>query len=103
MSTIYHPYRVNLTAGQAESVAKAIKHKTPITLRLTYRNLMRGDETVNLTHSQTNKLEKAKSKGVGADIKISRAQIRKFATSGGSIMNLFRMVSGVAKKYCQKS
>ena len=27
MSTIYHPYRVNLTAGQAESVAKAMKHK----------------------------------------------------------------------------
>ena len=40
MSTIYHPYRVNLTAGQAESVAKAMKHKTPITLRLSYNNLI---------------------------------------------------------------
>ena len=64
MSTIYHPYRVNLTAGQAESVAKAMKNKTPITLRLTYNNLRRGDETVNLTQSQINKLEKAKNKGV---------------------------------------
>ena len=60
MTTIYHPYRVNLTAGQAESVAKAMKHKTPITLRLTYNNLMRGDETVHLTQSQINKLERAK-------------------------------------------
>ena len=103
MSTIYHPYRVNLTAGQAESVAKAMKHKTPITLRLTFKNLMRGDETVNLTQSQINKLEIAKNKVVGADIKISKAQLRKFATSGGSIINLFRTVSGVAQKYCQKS
>ena len=102
MSTIYHPYRVNLTAGKAESVAKAMKHKTPITLRLTYNNLMRGDETVNLTQSQINKLEKAKNKGVGADIKISKAQLRKFATSGGSIMNLFRIVSCFARKILPK-
>ena len=73
MTTIYHPYRVNLTAAQAESVAKAMKHKTTITLRLTYNNLMRDDEIVNLTQSQINKLEKAKNKGVGADIKISKA------------------------------
>ena len=102
MSTIYHPYRVNLTAGQAESVAKAMKHKTPITLRLSYNNLLRGDETVNLTQSQINKLEKAKNKGVGADIKISKAELKKFATSGGSIMHLFRIVSGVARKILPK-
>ena len=63
---------------------------------------MRGDETVNLTQSQINKLEKAKNKGVGADIKISKAQLRKFATSGGSIMNLFKIVSGVARKILPK-
>ena len=102
MSTICHPYRVNLTAGQAESVAKARKHKMPITLRLTHNNLMRGNETVNLTQSQISKLENAKNKGVGADIKIIKAQLRKFATSGGSIMNLFRIVSGVAKKILPK-
>ena len=103
MSTIYHPYQVNLTAGQAESVAKAMKHKTSITLRLSYNNLLRGDETVNLTQSQINKLEKAKNKGVGADIKISKAQLKKFATNGGSIMNLFsRIVSGVARKILPK-
>ena len=102
MTTIYHPYRVNLTAGQAESVAKAMKHKTPITLRLTYYNLMRGDETVSLAQSQINKHEKAKNKGVGSDIKISKAQLRKFVTSGGSIMNLFRIVTGVAKKILPK-
>ena len=87
-----------MTAGQAESVAKAMKQKTPITLRLTYNNLRRGDETVNLTQSQINKLEKAKNRGVGADLRISKAQLRKFATSGGSIMNLIRIVSGVARK-----
>ena len=102
MTAIYHPHRVNLTAGQVETVAKAMKHKAPITLRLTYNNLMRGDETVNLTQSQINKLEKAKNKGVGADIKISKAQLRKFATSRGSIMNFFRIVTGVAKKILPK-
>ena len=100
--TIYHPSRVNLTAGQAETVAKAMKHKASITLRLTYNNLMRGDETVHLTRSQINKLEKAKNSGVGADIKISKAQLRKFTTSGGSIMNLFRIVAGIAKKIFPK-
>ena len=62
MTTIYHPYRVNLTAGQAKSIAKAMKHTTPTTLRLIYNNLMRCDETVNFTQSQINKLEKAKNK-----------------------------------------
>ena len=61
IATIYHPYRVNF-AEQADPVAKAMKHKTPITLRLTFNHLIRGDETVNLTQSQINKLEKAKKK-----------------------------------------
>ena len=91
-----------MTAGQVETVAKVMKHKTPITLRLTYNNLMRGDETLNLTQSQINKLEKAKNKGVRADIRIIKAQLRKFATSGGSIRNLFRIVTGVAKKILPK-
>ena len=56
MTTIYHPYRVYLTAGQFETVVKAMKHKAPIILRLTYNNLLRGDETVNLNQSQINKL-----------------------------------------------
>ena len=38
MTTIYHPYRVYLTAGQAETVVKAMKHKTQIILRLKYNN-----------------------------------------------------------------
>ena len=75
-----------------------MKHKTPITLRLTLNNLMRGDETVNYTQSQINKLEKIKNESVGADIKISKAQLRKFVTSGGSIMNSFKIVSVVARK-----
>ena len=56
MTIIYHPYRVYLTAGQAETVVKAMKHKTEIILRLTYNNLLRGDETGNLNQSQINKL-----------------------------------------------
>ena len=63
---------------------------------------MRVDEIVNPTQSQINKLEKAKNKGAGADIKISKAQLRKFATIGGSIMNLFRIVAGIAKKIFPK-
>ena len=102
MTTIYHPYKVNLTAGQAESVAEAMKNKTPITLRLAYNNLMRGDEIGSLIQSQINELERAKNKGVGADIRISKAQLRKFATSRGSIMDLFRIVTGVAKKILPK-
>ena len=96
--TTYHPYRIILTNGQAESVANAMKNKAPLTLRITYNNLMRDDETVNLTQSQINKLEKAKNKGVGADTKIIKAQLRKFATIGGSIMNLFRIGTRAAKK-----
>ena len=100
--TICHPYRINLTNGQAESVANAMKNKAPITLRLISNNLMRGDKAVNRTQSQINKLEKAKNKGVGASLKISAAQLRKFAASRGSVMNLVRIVTGVAKKILPK-
>ena len=38
-----------------------------------------------LTKTQTNKLKKAKSQGVGSDIKISKTQIRKAVKQGGSL------------------
>ena len=75
MMTMYHPHRINLTNGQTESVAKALKNKAPISLRTTYNNLIRGDETVNLTQSQTNKLEKPKNKIIAADTKICKPQL----------------------------
>ena len=40
--------------------------------------------------------------GVRADIRISKAQLKKFATSAGSIINLFKIITSLAKKILPK-
>ena len=60
-STIYYPYKVNLTEGQLKKLAKAYKTKSAITLRLLKGNLTGQDELM-LTKTQINKPNKAKKK-----------------------------------------
>ena len=46
---------------------------------------MVGNDEMMLTKSQINKLQKAKQKNTGAEIKISKSQIRKSVKQGGSL------------------
>ena len=82
--TTYYEYKVNLSKGQKEKLAKAVKNSSPITLRLSKNELVGNDEMM-LTKSQINNLQKAKQKNSGAEIKISKSQIRKSIKQGGSL------------------
>ena len=82
--TKYHPYKVNVSEGQKEKLAISYKRSCPITIRLT-KNQTSGSDELMLTVTQINRIKKSKSLGNGVEIKISKTQIRKVATKGGSL------------------
>ena len=77
-------YHVNLSDGQKANLAKAIKTGSELTLRLK-NNQLRGNDELTLTKTQVNKIQKAITSKTGADIKISKTQIRKSVKQGGSL------------------
>ena len=81
--TSYFEYGVNLTDGQKRSLASAMNSKSPLTLRIKHGNLTGNDELM-LTKTQLKRIQKSLNNGTGADIKISKTQIRKVAKQGGS-------------------
>ena len=84
--TTYFEYGVNLTDNQKRSLASAMTHHTPLTLRLKHSNLSGNDELM-LTKTQLKRIQKSLNNGTGADIKISKTQIRKVANQGGSLFS----------------
>ena len=84
--TTYFEYGVNLTDNQKRSLASAMTHRAPLTLRIKHGNL-RGNDELMLTKTQLNRIQKSMNNGTGADIKISKTQIRKVAKQGGSLFS----------------
>ena len=82
--TNYIEYGVQLTPNQKSNRKRAIKNKTPLTLRLRHTQL-RGSDELMLTQRQINKLEKSLATGKGSDIKISKTQIRHSVKHGGNL------------------
>ena len=82
--TTYYPYKVSLSEGQKKKLARAYKTSSPITIRLSKSHTSGSDELM-LTATQINRISKAKSLGVGVEIKISKTQIRKVMREGGSL------------------
>ena len=74
--TKYYPYGVSLSKGQLEKLSRAYNNNSAIAIRLARKELS-GPHELMLTKTQINKLKKAMSQGIGADIKISKTQIRK--------------------------
>ena len=99
--TKYYPYGVSLNKGQFEKLSRAYNNNSAITIRLA-RNELSGPHELMLTKSQINKLKKAMSRGTGSDIKISKTQIRKAVSQGGSLWGslarLLPMTMPLAKK-----
>ena len=58
--TTYHPFKVNLSKGQKEILARAFKTSSPLTLRLKNSQLT-GNHKLMLTSQQMNKINKAKA------------------------------------------
>ena len=92
--TTYFEYGVNLTYNQKRSLASAMNNHTPLTLRLKNGNLTGNDELM-LTKTQLKRIQKSLNNGTGADIKISKTQIRKVAKQG---VNLFSSLASLGAR-----
>ena len=80
----YVKYRVKLSAGRKEKLAKALSNKSAITIRLTKSDLTGNDELM-LTRTQLKRIQKAMKNKTGVDLKISKTQIRHLVQHGGSL------------------
>lgn len=80
--TSYKLHSVDLTDGQKQSLAKAYNQRAPVTLRLKH-NQLSGNFPLLLTNSQINHINKAKQKGTGVDVNISKSQISAQSKNGG--------------------
>ena len=85
-TTGYYPYKINLSQGQLEKLKRAIKNRSSISLRLNNKDLT-GNHQLLLTERQINKIKKHMSKGVGMELRLSKAQISKNLQSGGSVLS----------------
>ena len=80
----YVKYGVKLSTGQKQRLAKALSQKSAVTIRLSKSDLS-GNDHLNLTKTQLKRLQKALKNGTGADLKISKTQIRYLIQEGGSL------------------
>ena len=78
-----------------------MNHNTPLTLRLKHSNLTRNDELM-LTTRQLKRIQKSLNNGTGADIKISKTQIRKVAKQGGSLFSTLASLGARVLPYAVK-
>ena len=84
--TTYYEYGVKLSDNQKRSLASAMNSKSPLTLRIKNENL-KGNDELMLTKTQLKRIQKSLNNGTGADIKISKTQIRKVAKQGGNLFS----------------
>ena len=82
-------------------MASALTNNTPLTLRLKHSNLTENDELM-LTKTQLKRIQKSLNNGTGADIKISKTQIRKVAKQGGSLFSTLARLGARVFPYAVK-
>ena len=70
----YEKYNVNISEGQKRKIHNALQVGGPVSIRLTYEDLI-GDDKLALTKSQINKILKAYEGGKGITIKMSKSQL----------------------------
>ena len=84
MPTTYIPHGVTLSQNQKTKLAKALKNREPITIRLSHGELS-GSDTLMLTKTQIGRIKRSLSSGKGVDLKISKTQIGKVVQKGGAL------------------
>ena len=99
--TQYFEYGVKLSDNQKRNFASAMNSKSPLTLRLKHGNLTGNDELM-LTKTQLKRIQKSLNNGTGADIKISKTQIRKVAKQGGSLFSTLASLGSKSIALCCK-
>ena len=75
--TTYHPHKILLSDGQKVSLAQAFGRGEAVTLRFKNEALTGGSDTLHLTSRQIEKIQRAKKNKTGADINMSKTQIRR--------------------------
>ena len=80
----YIEYGVTLTDGQKSKLLRAIKKRSPLTLRLKHSHLQGTDELM-LTQRQIARIKKSLKNGTGSDIKFSETQTRHSVKHGGNL------------------
>ena len=99
--TSYIEHSENLTDNQKMNLAKSIKNKCPLTLRIKYSDLA-GDDEMMFTVRQIKKIKKAMENGTGVDIKIRKTQIRKIAKEGGNLFSSLASLGARVLPYAVK-
>ena len=95
--TSYFEYGVKLSDNQKRNLASAMNSKSPLTLRLKH-----GNDELMLTKTQLKRIQKSLNNGTGADIKISKTQIRKVAKQGGSLFSTLASLGARVLPYAVK-
>ena len=99
--TSYFEYGVKLSDNQKRNLASAMNSRSPLTLRIKHGNLTGNDELM-LTKTQLKRIQKSLNNGTGADIKISKTQIRKVAKQGGSLFSTLASLGARVLPYAVK-
>lgn len=73
----YSTYKLSLTDKQKQLLSSAFQSKTAVTLRLKYEQLQGGSDTLGLTQTQINRIEKHKAQKKGVQISLSPSQLSK--------------------------
>jgi hypothetical protein len=82
--TTYISYQLPITEGQRKKIARAYETKSPVSVRLTGKQLLEMPNiSILLTKRQVDKMEKVKSMGIGVVLKLSVAQLRAQKKEGG--------------------
>ena len=97
--TTHFEYSVKLTDFQKSKLAKAIKKRYPLTLRLKHSNLD-GNDDLLLTKRQVIKIEKSIVNGT--NINLSHAQIRKMVQHGGNLITSLESLGAKVLPYSVK-
>lgn len=89
------PFGLTLTQGQKESLAKAARDGTSITLRLAAEQL-HGEDTLGLTKRQISHIEKKQEGGAGAELTFSKTQMKQMKKTGGilPLLSLIPLIMG---------
>ena len=75
--TTYYPHKIRLSDRQKVSLARAFGPGEAVTLRFKNEALTGGSDTLHLTARQIKKIQRAIKNKTGADIDLSKTQIRK--------------------------
>ena len=84
----------NLSEGQKRKLAKAYRDNEEVSIKLAHKNLS-GSDTLMVPKNTVNRVSKSKSLGKGAQIKISKANVRK-QTGSGIFSSLLPVLRNVA-------